>query len=312
MTGRVLGSGSNQQRGAPMREIILRFPREKEDEAESMILIHRLDTGNRSRFDYYLEGPEGGNESALHLFAPESEMTALLSWINANAHALGPVTVREVEDRELTAYCQEYLEPYWLSESVLVDPFTRTEKEIILLRLVCGKAFGIGDHSTTRLAAQLLQKYLKRGQRVIDVGCGTGVLSILASKLGAGSIIGFDIDPDAVREAQENAQENRCDPAPLFLEGDYCAVSEKPSFDLLVSNIFAEVLEEVVKASLKPVEKANAREKVYILTGILEEKWDRFDEKMKEQGFSFVEKRSENPWTAGVWTMKPGVNSFHP
>ncbi len=306
MTGIAFGYGSGPGEGKSMREITIRVPRVREEEAESSILIHRHDTEDRPVFDYYLEQPEGQEESVFHLFTSESDTAALLSFVQTHGAVFGEASVREVKEGEWAVYCAEYLEPYWLAENLLVDPFAKTEKEILLIRIVCGKAFGIGDHSTTRLAAQLLQKHLKRGQRVLDVGCGTGILSILASKLGAGSVIGFDIDPDAVWEAERNARENRCDPAPIFRQGDYCDASEKIPFEVFVSNIYAEVLEEVVKSSLKSVGVGDVTEKVYILTGILEDKWDRFDEKMKERGFRLVEKRSEGPWAAGVWIMKPG------
>jgi len=139
----------------------------------------------------------------------------------------------------------------------------------------------------------------------LDVGYGTGILSILASKWGARSVTGFDIDPDAVREARGNARLNQCDPAPDFREGDYVHISERVPFDLFVSNIYVEVLEEAVKASLNSVERTEGSEKVYILSGILETKWRIFDKKMRGLGLCFVEKRIDSPWVAGVWTLKP-------
>ena len=288
-----------------MREIVLRVPRERAEEAESLILVGLSDTEGPSEFNYYLEEPEGLTESVFHLFAPEPEAALVLSWIEENRDVFGKASVRVVVDGDWSAFYIKTLEPYWLTPNVLVDPFVGTEREILLVRIACGKAFGIGDHSTTRMAVELLQKYLKRGQRVLDVGYGTGILSILASKWGARSVTGFDIDPDAVREARGNARLNQCDPAPDFREGDYVHISERVPFDLFVSNIYVEVLEEAVKASLNSVERTEGSEKVYILSGILETKWRIFDKKMRGLGLCFVEKRIDSPWVAGVWTLKP-------
>ncbi|NLH20474.1 MAG: methyltransferase domain-containing protein, partial [Thermotogaceae bacterium] len=274
-----------------MREIVLRVPRERAEEAESLILVGLSDTEGPPKFNYYLEEPDGLTESVFHLFAPEPEAALVLSWIEENRDVFGKACARVVVDDDWSAYYIKTLEPYWLTKNVLVDPFVGTEREILLVRIACGKAFGIGDHSTTRMAVELLQKYLKRGQRVLDVGYGTGILSILASKWGARSVTGFDIDPDAVREARGNARLNQCDPAPDFREGDYVHISERVPFDIFVSNIYVEVLEEAVKASLNSVERTEGSEKVYILSGILETKWRIFDKKMRGLGLCFVEKR---------------------
>jgi ribosomal protein L11 methylase PrmA len=305
MTDPASGIETGSGKEMPMREIVLRVPRERAEEAESLILVGLSDTEGPSEFNYYLEEPEGLTESVFHLFVPEADAAVVLSWIEENRGVFGKASVRVVVDGDWSAFYIKTLEPYWLTPNVLVDPFVGTEREILLVRIACGKAFGIGDHSTTRMAVELLQKYLKRGQRVLDVGYGTGILSILASKWGARSVTGFDIDPDAVREARGNARLNQCDPAPDFREGDYVHISERVPFDLFVSNIYVEVLEEAVKASLNSVERTEGSEKVYILSGILETKWRIFDKKMRGLGLCFVEKRIDSPWVAGVWTLKP-------
>jgi ribosomal protein L11 methyltransferase len=104
-----------------------------------------------------------------------------------------------------------------------------------------GVVFGSGTHPTTRLCVLLLEKCVRPGMRVLDLGTGSGVLSIIAARLGSKTVVGLDIDPDAVRAAQENVQRNRLNECVRMFTGgvDWLRSHQVESFDLIVANILA-------------------------------------------------------------------------
>lgn len=138
-------------------------------------------------------------------------------------------------------------EPFEMTEGVVIDP---TEHDLkvpegdIVLKIPQGLAFGTGLHQTTKMSASYLKKYLKPGMDVLDVGCGSGILAILAKKLGANRVLAVDNDPLAIEVANENALRNEADIeirfSDLFLNVD-------GKYDIIVSNIVAEVLIEMLK-----------------------------------------------------------------
>lgn len=178
--------------------------------------------------------------------------------------------------------------PFEFIQGVYVDPDHHDIDAEYVIRIIPGLAFGTGLHDTTKLAGQFLKKYLKPGMSVLDLGCGSGILSILARKLGASYVLGVDNDKIAVEVAQENVELNEVDNV-VIKESDLLRNVEG-KFDLIVSNIIAEVLIE----ALKDIEKHLKKDGLVILSGIINSKLDLFKD------YNVIDHRRKGEWNSIV------------
>jgi ribosomal protein L11 methyltransferase len=158
-------------------------------------------------------------------------------------------------------------------------------------------AFGTGHHETTRLALQMLAQALRAGDRVLDVGTGSGILSLVATRLGAGAVTGVDTDPLAVENACENLALNRLEGRVKFYRG---AVSEVDGlFDLVVANIIRSVLVPMLPA-LKARLRGSGR---LILGGVLDREETAFLGAVEAAGLAVEEVRHDGEWV-GILAVK--------
>ncbi len=154
--------------------------------------------------------------SSVSVFIPEIKNPAeSVGFITSRFETLSiPAKVEciGVSEEDWADSWKKYYKPIKTGEKLVIVPlwekYEAGEDEIVVL-MDPGMAFGTGTHETTRLCAALLEKYLKRGDKMLDVGCGSGILAICASKLGAASCFACDIDPNAVRVAKENVEINK-------------------------------------------------------------------------------------------------------
>jgi ribosomal protein L11 methyltransferase len=175
------------------------------------------------------------------LLAPEHDPAVLAA---AAANALGlatvpPFEVREVADADWVRLTQSQFEPIAIGKRIWVVPswHEAPEPDALVLELDPGLAFGTGSHPTTRLCMEWIEQSVAPGQSVLDYGCGSGILAILASKCGAHPVHGVDIDPQAVESARQNSARNRVDVSYGLPEA--CPAME---FDVVVANILSNPL----------------------------------------------------------------------
>jgi ribosomal protein L11 methyltransferase len=156
----------------------------------------------------------------------------------------GYIGFEMVNDEDWSTAWKKYYKPFHISDSVVIKPsweeYQKKPGELII-EMDPGMAFGTGTHETTRLCSQLLEKHIKRGDRVIDVGCGTGILSIIAVKLGAAHATAIDVDEVAVRVADENCTINGVSDKVSIMKG-VLADLEPQRADVAVANIIADVV----------------------------------------------------------------------
>jgi ribosomal protein L11 methyltransferase len=176
--------------------------------------------------------------TALCKVRPEPEQL-LLRACNLAGVAVPVHELRSVPDEDWVAKSREQFEPIRISAQLWIVPTWRAPPEPDAINLVLdpGLAFGTGAHPSTRLCLQWLERSIAGGETVLDYGCGSGILTIAALKLGARRAVGVDIDPDAVRTARANARRN--DVAGEFLEG--CAPLTLTA-DVVIANILANPL----------------------------------------------------------------------
>lgn len=151
-------------------------------------------------------------------------------------------------------------------------------------------AFGTGTHETTSLCIEYAQNLDLKGKRALDIGCGSGILSILASKLGASSIDACDIDQFALDNAKENTKINHAENVKVFYSDLFSAVEGK--YDLIFANILAEILLEMIDQAQAYLNDGG----VLVLSGIILEKKDLVKERLLAKGFKLVEEIEKGEW----------------
>lgn len=184
--------------------------------------------------------------------------------------------------------------PDWLS-------YEDKEGEVVI-RLEPGCAFGTGTHQTTQLCMKALEKYMKKGDKVADIGMGSGILSICAKKFGASSVYGCDIDEDVIDVAKENAVKNGevLLSEPNSGEGVFFELNTadkiQEKFDFVCANILHNVLAEIM-GDLKNIMKKGA---LMSLSGILDEKKPVVLEAIKRENLEIIEEIHQDQWTSFV------------
>ncbi|MEM5343907.1 50S ribosomal protein L11 methyltransferase [Paraburkholderia azotifigens] len=188
------------------------------------------------------------------LLAPEHEPAVLLA---AAANELGladtpSFSVREVEEQDWVRLTQSQFDPIPIGERIWVVPswHDAPDPDALVLELDPGLAFGTGSHPTTRLCMEWLEQSVQTDQSVLDYGCGSGILAILAKKCGANPVFGIDIDPQAVESARQNSERNHADVT--YGLPDDCPEGE---FDIVVANILSNPLKlmaSMLSSKVKP------------------------------------------------------------
>lgn len=179
---------------------------------------------------------------------------------------------------------------------VIVPTWEEYEKKDVeeIIKLEPGMAFGTGSHETTSLCIKKLEEYMKPGMKVLDIGTGSGILSIAASKLGASEVLGVDIDPMSVYIANENKKLNEVKNA-NFIVGDLLS-KVKDKYDIVVSNILA----EVIVTMTGDLHKFLNKDGIFISSGILKVKSAMVIDSLEANGFDILNVEDLNEWTSIV------------
>ena len=190
---------------------------------------------------------------------------------------------------------KQYFKPIPVGEKLLIRPTWEEVQDSggrIVLDLDPGLAFGTGTHETTRLCMELLEKYVQPGMDVLDVGCGSGILSVAALLLGAEKAVGVDIDELAVKTADENAEINHVADRFTGICGN---LTDKVAgkYDIVVANIVADVIIMLTK----DVEQFMKPDTVYLMSGIIDTR-EQDVLAAVEQHFTIIDRKEEKGWVA--------------
>lgn len=209
----------------------------------------------------------------------------------------GKVIINPVYEEDWANEWKKYYKTIKIGEKVVVNPLWieyTPKKDEILIKMDPGMAFGTGTHETTMMCIEMLEKYIKESDIVYDIGTGSGILSISASKLGAKNVIGVDLDEVAVEAAKENVKRNEIDNVEI-IHGNLVDVL-KGKANIVVANIIADV---IIDLSNK-VDRYLVNDGLFIASGIIRDRKDDVIKALKSQGFNILEVKEMGEWVAVV------------
>lgn len=274
--------------------------------------------------DILPDGPEDDGIAYLSFFVEEAEDGTLtvngeekteeeiLSQVKEELESLrmfceigeGSIAVDETEDIDWINNWKKYFKQFYVDDILIIPSWEEVkeeDKDKMIIHIDPGTAFGTGMHETTQLCMRQLKKYVKDGMEILDVGTGSGILSIAALKLGAGHAVGTDLDPCAISATRENLEANQIPEGSMdVMIGniiDDKAVQDQvgyEKYDIVTANILADVLiplTPVICHQMKPGA-------LYITSGILDVKEDVVVKAVKDAGLEILEVTHQGEWVS--------------
>lgn len=211
--------------------------------------------------------------------------------------------VINVEQSDWANNWKKYYKPIRVGKNIVIKPsweeYEKKENDVIV-ELDPGMAFGTGTHETTRMCMELLERFVDADTDVLDVGCGSGILSITSLLLGAKSVVGVDIDPVAVDVAIENGKMNGFMPPRYDIKKGNLVDEISGKFKIAVANIVADAIIMLCPDVLPFIEDDG----VFICSGIIEDRIDDVKQKLVETGYEIKEVLRQGEWAAMLCNKK--------
>ena len=211
---------------------------------------------------------------------------------------LGTLAVSQqgVQEQDWSECWKQYYKPFRAGKHLVIKPSWENWNAApgdLIIELDPGMAFGTGTHETTAMCVEMIEKHY-HGGKVLDVGTGSGILAIAAARLGADSVLGVDIDPMAVRVAQENVEKNGLSREIDIRQGDLVAGLDNVQCEFAVANILADVI-ALLAAPLKAHLTANA---TFVCSGILKEREQDVVDVLTRNGYRLFDRMQKGDWVA--------------
>lgn len=235
----------------------------------------------------------------IHLyFSSEDNIAEALSYLEPTLTAAGinyKLDKSAIKETDWADNWKKYFKVTEIGERLVICPsweeYTKEDKAV--LKIDPGAAFGTGTHATTSLCLELLEKYTDSSSHILDIGSGSGILSIAACLLGAEKAVGVDIDPTSVRVAKENAVINSVESKTEFIVGDLAEKIEG-QFDIVCANIVADI---IIKLN-KGIKKYMKKDAIYITSGIIDIRADEVRASFSKSGLKIITELKRDNWYA--------------
>ena len=241
----------------------------------------------------------------VHVYiSPEESPTEAIAFLSERYSAEGirhEITTAPCVEEDWINNWKKYFKPIKVGQKLLIRPTWEEEYEAgdrKVLHLEPGLAFGTGTHETTRLCMELLEEYVQPGFDVLDVGCGSGILSVAALLLGAEKAVGVDIDALAVKTAVQNAEINHVADRFTGICGDLTA-KVSGQYQIVVANIVA----DVIILLTKDIEQFMQKDTIYLMSGIIDTRENDVLAALEDQ-FDIIARRTEKGWVALAAKLK--------
>ncbi|AAU24246.1 50S ribosomal protein L11 methyltransferase [Bacillus sp. GM2] len=207
------------------------------------------------------------------------------------------ITISEVNEEEWATAWKKYYHPVKISEKFTIVPtweeYTPVHTDELIIEMDPGMAFGTGTHPTTVLCIQALERYVKEGDSVVDVGTGTGILSIASAMLRAKQVEGYDLDPVAVESARLNSKLNKVSDH-IEIKQNNLLDGVEGEKDIIVANILAEVILRFTDQAYSLLKDGG----YFITSGIIQQKKQEVKDALVKEGFTIVEVLSMEDWVS--------------
>ncbi|WP_163526401.1 50S ribosomal protein L11 methyltransferase [Halobacillus ihumii] len=215
------------------------------------------------------------------------------------------VTLTEIHEEDWATAWKKYYKPVKISEKITIIPtwedYTPVQSDELIIEMDPGMAFGTGTHPTTVLSLQALEQYLTKGDIVLDVGSGSGVLSVASVLLGADHVHAFDLDEVAVKSTMNNAELNQVAHQVTSTKNNLLqGVTIEPG--LIVSNILAEIIVQFVDDAYRLLQPNG----YFITSGIIEGKKELVKNRLQKAGFEVIETNRMEDWIS-IIAKKPDI-----
>lgn len=210
--------------------------------------------------------------------------------------------INKLEEEDWENGWKKYFKPLKIGANVVVAPaweeYTPSEGEKVIT-LDSGMAFGTGSHETTKMCLEFIEKYLRVGDNVLDIGTGSGILAICAGLFGSKDITAVDIDELSVKISKENAALNGMESIITVKQGDLLSAAEG-KYKFITANIVA----DIILILLPDVGRFMDNESILVVSGIITEREDEIIKSAGENGFEIIEIKRDDGWTAMVLKIK--------
>ena len=261
--------------------------------------------------DIMPEGPEDDGIAYLNFYLEEdADKESILRDVRNALEELrtfmdigeGTIEESQTEDKDWINNWKEFFHQFYVDDILIVpswEEVAEEDKDKMILHIDPGTAFGTGMHETTQLVIRQLEKYVTRGAEILDVGTGSGILGITALKLGAGHVVGTDLDPCAVSAVQDNKEANQIEDDTFdMMIGNIIDDVEVQNevgyerYDIVAANILADVLVPLTPVIVHQMKKGA----YYITSGILDVKEEVVREAVEKAGLTLVEVTKQGEW----------------
>lgn len=206
------------------------------------------------------------------------------------------LVTRQVDDQKWQQNWKKYYKPVRIGQNIVIKPWWEDyspRDEDIVVTLDPGNAFGTGTHESTALCIELVEKYMDRGCRVLDIGCGSGILAITAAKLGARPVEAYDTDSVAVKATRRNAALNRMEEI-IRVEEANLLDKARGRAHMIVANIVADVIIKMCPS----VGERLLPQGIFITSGIVDQRFRDVENVFETYGLEIVDRLNRGSWVA--------------
>lgn len=257
--------------------------------------------------------PDDGTAKILCYVDEDADLEALVSDISVMLKELavffdigaGTISLGETKDEDWVNNWKKYFKPFRLDDNIIIKPtwevLEEKKDDDIVVEIDPGTAFGTGSHETTKLCIHQLKKHIQEDTTLLDLGCGSGILSIIGLKLGVKKAVGTDIDPNAIRATEENCEINHITEEQMtayqgnLLEDEaFCKMLGQGCYDIVVANILADVIIPLC-GIVTPFLKEDG---LFITSGIINTKEEDVKKAMEDNNLEILEINHMKDWVS--------------